>query len=709
MSAAVGLRITPGHRAAPVGVLVAAVLLAATPAVASTPDDPPAAQSGVPAGKEPVRVTGTEIVVMAPRMDVPLKENPAATTVVTEEALRAMPKTIAADEALRLVPGVRVENQAAGERVHLSIRGQGILTERGIRGIKVLLDGLPLNDPTGFAPDLFDVDWATVRRIEVFRGPASALYGGGGAGGILNIETADGGPSPLAGRASLDIGSYGFAKTLAEVSGRDGHTDFRASASRTFGDGYRVHTAYQATNLYAKLNFHDGANRLTAIVAGTSFFNENAEGLNIDQVIEDPRQPNPDALTYNEYQKTRRGTAGLTGNLVLAPGHELAFAAYVRETQWRESVPSSIQRRTYDSPGGYLQYTWHAGSGGVRNHLSLGADLDWQRIDDTRRPNEGGGSEGPEIVADQGIDQRGVAFHVLDRVELSPQWSIMLGARNDDIDNTLSDHLKAEGVDLSGSASFRKTTGRVGVAWNPRPDFGAYASWGQGFLPPATEELANNPQHLGGFNSDLEPANSRGVEVGARGALPGTLTYDLAVFRLLTTGDFGRYRVADRPLETFYRNAGDSRRSGVEALLGWFPCRTLELQLAYTYSDFTYDRAELGDVVYYGTQLPNSSRHAAYLDAGWHPRSDLTLGASVELQTRSYIDASNTTWIGGYTLVHLRLAWELPLAGRAAAVQLALRNLTDRHYIAFTEPDPDGNSYQPAPGREVFAGLSVRL
>ena len=104
-------------------------------------------------------VASTEIVVRAPRMDIPLKENPAATTVVQGEALATLPKTIGAEEALKLVPGVKVDNQADGERVHMSIRGQGILTERGIRGIKVLLDGLPLNDPTGFAPDLFDVDW----------------------------------------------------------------------------------------------------------------------------------------------------------------------------------------------------------------------------------------------------------------------------------------------------------------------------------------------------------------------------------------------------------------------------------------------------------------------------------------------------------------------------------------------------------------------
>jgi outer membrane receptor protein involved in Fe transport len=152
----------------------------------TSPSETPSDQPAPPAAT-------AEIVVTAPRMEIPLRENPGATSVVGDETLeKTATKTIAADEALKLVPGVKVDNQADGERVHLSIRGQGLLTEHGVRGIKILLDGLPLNDPTGFAPDLFDVDWATVQRVEVFRGPTSALWGGGGAGGVVSIVTRDG-------------------------------------------------------------------------------------------------------------------------------------------------------------------------------------------------------------------------------------------------------------------------------------------------------------------------------------------------------------------------------------------------------------------------------------------------------------------------------------------------------------------------------------
>ena len=136
----------------------------------------------------------------------------------------------------------------------------------------------------------------------------------------------------------------------------------------------------------------------------------------------------------------------------------------------------------------------------------------------------------------------------------------MAGLRHDSIYNKLDDNLATTELDLSGSRSFSKTTARIDLAWNPTPSFGAYASWGQGFLPPATEELSHNPDRFGGFNNHLVPATSRGPEVGVRGAVSNTFTYDVAIFHLLTENDSGRYRVPSRPLETFYNNAGPSGR-----------------------------------------------------------------------------------------------------------------------------------------------------
>jgi len=651
-----------------------------------------------------------EVLVTAPRMEVPLKANPAAMTVVPGITLRSsMPRGIAAEEALRLVPGVKVDNQADGERVHLSIRGQGLLTERGIRGITVLLDGLPLNDPTGFAPDLFDVDWSTVEKIEVFRGAASALYGGGSSGGVINIETRDGGTSGAAGEASLTGGSYTFVKPFAEVGGTKGSLNYRVSASGNTGDGYREHTTFHAANVYGKFRWTTGKARLTAIVAGTNFYNQNAEGLNLDWLAEDRRMANPDALTFDEYQRTGRFTGGFTGQVPIATNQELSFSVWHRYTRWRESVPSSVQHREYQTPGATAQYAIHTSAKPVANHLTLGTDLGGQWIGEYRVPNLGNAQEGTGRLSDQNIFQRGVGLYTIDRVELGQEWGVMLGVRHDRIHNELTDNLKADGIDRSGLAVFNKTTGRVGVAWNPVDDFGAYASWGQGFLPPATEELANNPDALGGFNEHLVPATSEGEEVGIRGVAGQAFSYDLTVFHLNTKNDFGRYRIATRPLETFYGNVGKSRRNGVEASAGWYPNARFAARAAYTWSDFVYTEVttlvgEFSDKV-----MPNAPKHQAAFDMEYTASDRWVVGLAVDGQSRSYVDATDLVWIDGFALVHPRVSYRWRTSATRGEVLLTVRNLFGTEYIAFTEPDPDGNSYQPGPTREVFVGLRIEM
>jgi iron complex outermembrane recepter protein len=678
---------------------------------------------GQETGEKKIARTGAavEITVTAPRVEIPLKKNPAATTVVETPILRTMPRTIAVDEVMKLVPGVRVDNQADGERVHLAIRGEGILTERGTRGIKTLVDGIPLNDPSGYVSDFYDIDWATVRRLEVLRGPAAAFYGSGSSGGIINVLTQDGGPGPASGSASLVRGAFGLKKGLGQVGGTTGILNYSLTGSMLSGDGYRNWSAYKADNARGKFAFALGpAVKVTAVLGWTDFFNQNPEGLNLAWFSADPRvlrrQANPDSASKNEFQKTRRATGGVTASIGLAQNLDLGATAYYRNTTYAEAVPSSVIHRGFDTPGLMLQANHTAGRGRIKNHLSAGLDATWQAIDETKHPNLGGAVEAPEFLADQTMTQRGAGVFVHDRIELGPAWGVSGVVRYDRVTNKLADRLQAGGVDLSGDVAYERATGRVGLTWNPRTDLGLYASWGTGFLPPGTEELVNNPYALGGYNTELVPATSSGEEVGARGTIGKTLNYDFAVFFLATKNDFGRYRIVSRPLETFYGNVGSTDRSGVEASLAWVPVEPLAVRLAYTYSHFKYQTVEtLTGETYSGTWLPNCPRHQLYVDTECRVTRALTAGAALEHVSAWYIDATNRLFPDGYgrtdpyTLVHLRLGYKFTFEGAPLEVFLAGRNILNVLYYGFTEPDPDGNSYQPAPTAEWSIGLKLGI
>jgi iron complex outermembrane receptor protein len=650
------------------------------------------------------------VTVTATRTGIPLRVNPGATSVVDQRNLDEMTRTVAVDEAMRMVPGVKVDNQADGERVHMSIRGQGILSERGLRGIKVLVDGLPLNDPSGFASDLYDVDWSDVSKVEVLRGPGASLYGGGSTAGVLNIVTmeppAEGG-APTS-TAEAHMGSNGFWKTAARGTGRTGDVGYGVAVSRAYGDGYRDHTAFNATNARAKAKW-SVTDRLSLepIVSWTSFFNQNAEGLNLTWLAENRRQANPDANTFNELQRTRRFTGGMVGRYDVSPTTSLDFNGYIRDTRYLEPVPSSVQHRSLAAPGGTVQLSSRLGGGNVTHTLGGGADVQWQRIAEYRVPNLGLAEEGTTLLSDQTIHQSGLGVFLFDRVELGQSWTALLNVRYDRITNRLNDDLRAGGVDLSGDANFDRATARVGLSWSPSQEWSVYGNWGQGFLPPATEELANNPAAQGGFNASLVPALSHGEELGVRGVRGHRVLYDVALFHLETSGDFDRYRVASRPLETFYRNGGNSRRFGAEVYANVNLLDPVWLQVAYTWSHFLYKESTsfFGDVK--GNWLPNSPQHQLLTDLAWHPVPDLTLGLGSDTYSKWYVDASNATSVNGYTLWNARAAWSFDLSGVTGELSVQGRNLTSVKYIAFTEPDPDGNSYQPGPERELFVGLRL--
>jgi iron complex outermembrane receptor protein len=286
--------------------------------------------------------------------------------------------------------------------------------------------------------------------------------------------------------------------------------------------------------------------------------------------------------------------------------------------------------------------------------------------------------------------------------------------RHDRVTNKLADHLLVGGVDLSGKVAYRKATGRLGVTWNPIADFGLYASWGTGFLPPGTEELVNNPYSFGGYNTRLVAATSRGEEVGARGSIGKSLSYDVALFHLATKNDFGRYRMVTRPLETFYGNVGSTNRYGLETSLAWYPTESLAVRLAYTYSHFKYKTVETltGDT-YNGTWLPNSPQHQLYVDAEYRLTNVLTAGAAFEYLSAWYIDSTNRILANGYgrtdpyALVHVRLGYKFEFSGMPMELILSGRNIFNVLYYGFTEPDPDGNSYQPAAMAEWSLGLRL--
>ncbi len=680
-----------------------------------------------------------EVVITANRLPVLFKNNPGSISLVTSEMLAGQPKGIGVEEALRLVPGVRIDNQHDGERVHVSIRGQGILTERGLRGIGVMLDGIPVNDPSGFAPDLYDVDWNTVKKIEVLRGPAAGLYGGSGAAGVLNISTENGGPKPIGGLVSQTLGSNGFYKSLVQLDGTRDDIDYRISYSRSGGDGYRDHQAFWSNKLYEKVNFHPGKKlTLTQILSRTDYFQQNPEGLNLGQ-LDNPLQANPDASPFNEYQKTNRTTIGFLGTYRFSSRQDIQASAYLRSWNYKETSNRAAEYRNYTVPGASAQYNLHLGNGKVRNNISIGTDLKWQTIGMYKLQSAGNSDrvesidetnlETKLLLANQVISQGSFGAFALYKLEAG-KFNLMGSVRFDEMDNALTD--KMVGLDSAKTTkNYNQVSGRIGASYAIANTLTVFADWSQGFMPPSTEELASNPVGYSGFNTHLVPATSNSSEIGFRGFYKDKLFYEITGFLMNTENDFFRFKQSGRGnQEVFYGNAGNSKRMGIETFVSYKVLDNLSVQLAYTYADYQYTSATI-DPVYtdpafvlttppaVGQWLPNSPKHQLYGEIVYSPLKSIKVSLGTEYQSKwaIYTDALAYSgaldpaiyqnWQDGFNLYHVRVAWMWKIRGLNGELSLFARNVTGAKYMAFTEPDPDGNSYQPGPGREIFGSLKV--
>ncbi len=668
-----------------------------------------------------------EITIHANRVPVNLERNPGSISWIGSSQLTTLPKGIGADEALRLVPGVRIDNQANGSRVHMSILGQGILSEHGLRGIKVLLDGIPLNDPSGFAPDLYDVDWSLVKNIEVLRGSAASMYGGAANAGVLDITTLDGRQKPFNSFVSGTTGSNGFYKILGQVDGTEGNWNYRLSASGTGGNGYRQHSAFRGSDISEKINWNPSRKlSFTQVFMSTYYFNQNAEGLSLGQ-LNDPKQANPDAIPYNEFQQTNRITNGLTAHLGIAPNQEFVVSGFIRWTGYEEPGSSVVDHRHQISPGGSFQYNLKLGKNIIQNQFAAGIDYQAQSIDeyklenirDSLRTEKIGGidktvNEGDLLMANQLIRQKTTGIFLIDQVELYHAWNAILSIRYDNILNGLTDHLNGP-VNLSGNADFKNVTARVGISYVLATDLNVYGDWSTGFIPPATEELSGNPAAFGGFNAGLVPATSKGGELGFKGNIGRTFQFDIAGFLLNTLHDFYRYRILpQRPLETFYGNAGGSRRKGIELYAAYSPVRDFNISLAYTYSDFKYlttsrDSNYVGDellpAVIKGYTLPDSPASQLNSEIEYRLSSHFTLGAGNDYQSSWYIYPNAKVLQQGFLLFNARASCSWKIGGYNLEFSIYGKNLSNEKYMAFTEPDPDGNCYQAGPRREFFIQL----
>ncbi len=654
---------------------------------------PAAAQESL---RDTLEATLPEITVDAVRSTETAASAPYAVSVEARGAEElAFQPTTSLETVLRSVPGVWVNDRghfALGERI--SIRGMGARAAFGVRGVQVLLDGVPLTMPDGQST-LDVVEPSILRHVELLRSPAS-LFWGNGSGGVLFLSSA----APPD-RSTLRVkgfgGSFGQREFLAEGAVPFGPHHVRAYASHLAQDGYRDYSAGSQARFGVMGRFIAGSRTLIRAVGAAAIQDTEAPGsLTAAEVKENARLARPG---YPETSSGKESTH-VQGGLTLE--HELP-SLLVSATAY-----GLTRALANPLPFGYIDLDRTAGGLRAavqdrRGRLQWGMGVDAGLQHDIRKNwNNANGEPGDELNLDQIEDVWSTGAFGYARYAVLNDVQVTAGLRRSTVHFEMDDRLLDNG-DESGERRFAAWSPSLGVSYR----FGTtlfFANYGTAFETPTTTELVNRPDMTGGFNEALDPQISRGVEAGVRGILPnGRFEFDVAAFyahiegRLVSfTNELGR---------EFFRNAGENSHRGVEIAIGWTPVSAASLRLAYTGSRFLFEDDDLK-----GNLLPGVPEHRLFLSAEAR-RAGLWLRLSGEIVSEYFVNDQNSASNDGYAVADLHVGHRGLTTGTARIEPfVTLRNVFDTHYTSSVVVNAAGNRFfEPAAGRAVLAGLQVTL
>ncbi|WP_423222058.1 TonB-dependent receptor family protein [Ideonella lacteola] len=670
------------------------------------------------------------VVVTGTRQAESAFDVPASVDRIGAEQIRDQRLQVNISEVLAAVPGMTArDRQNYAQDVQLSVRGFGARASFGIRGVRLIVDGISATLPDGQG-QISHVDLASAERIEVLRGPFSALYGNS-SGGVVDIVTEDGSGPPVA-SASVAAGSDSLWRAGLQVAGGAGAWGYTASASHFETDGYRDHSSAERDLGNLKLTWRPGEGRKLTIVANSMSLPEAQDplGLTREQFDADARGVDAVALSFNTRKSVSQTQLGASYEHSLAPDQRLQATLYGghRDTEQFQAIPVAPQGSPRH-PGGVIDLArdyhgadlrWSLASPSAPFSMTVGLSFD--ALDEYRRGYENfiGDVTGVKGALRRDEDNRSTAFDGYAQAtwRLAPAWRMDAGLRHSTVRVESRDHyITAANGDDSGQTDFQATTPVASLMWLASETLHLYASAGRGFETPTLNELAYRSDGSAGLNLSLQPARSDNLEVGAKWRFDGgAQTLNLAIFGVRTRDEI--VTQTNQGGRASFQNAGKTRRDGVE--LGWSGRwgGDWRSQASMTYLDARYDEAFLicgappcqapTIEVPAGNRLPGVARSSAYASLQWAPAEGWRGGAEVRYLSDVPVNDLNTDRAASYTVASASLGYRLRRGAWAFDGFVRADNLFgDRYAGSVIVNEGNGRFFEPAPGRTWLAGLNV--
>jgi iron complex outermembrane receptor protein len=676
------------------------------------------------------------VVITATRAEQRSFDVPAAIQTVDQETIQNAGPQVNLSESLNRVPGLTILNrQNYAQDLQVSIRGFGARSAFGVRGIRLLIDGIPATTPDGQGQSS-SISLPSTERIEVLRGPLAQLYGNS-SGGVIQAFTRAA-PPQAQGDVQYYAGSSGMHRTDWQFGDTLGGVGLVADYSTFNANGFRDNSATERKQFNGKLSF--GPDEKTRVNVVFNQFDmpqaQDALGLTATQLANDATQAGTNALARRTRKIVLQNQLGSTLTHAIDADRAVTARVYygTRDNlQYQAGVPPATPNgawvglnRAYYGLG--LQYNAQTRIGATPVRWAAGYEFDR-----SREYRQGGAAAlGEKTTTSRSEDNQAENSDLFAQATalVSERVSMTGGVRYSTVRMVSDDYFLSDG-DGSGSTSYSAASPVLGVTWHARDTLNVYANYGKGFETPTLAEMAYNGAGVPSFNTALNAASSQHYEVGAKWAPDARSRVDFTIFQINTTDEI--VVASSTGGNSTFKNAPGTSRTGWElagrSLLGpnWRATLSASAIDAQYTQTFTSASGATPITVTSGNKIPGIPQYFVFTELLWTAQSmedarrkpllDTQAGLELISAGRIYVNDTNLDTVAGsatraegYTTLNLKAShgWS---AGKGVLTAYArLDNVTDQRYIGSVIVNQTSSQfYEPAPGFNWTLGLRLNV
>lgn len=633
-------------------------------------------------------------------------------------------------DILNVTPGVFMQNRYGNHDVRISIRGFGSRSNSGIRGVRILLDGIPESEPDG-QTRIEAIDFNSVGSIEIVKGNSSSLYTNA-PGGVVNFINDINFPNNFFTMFN-DFGSFNLRRNGFKTGIRTPDYGFLLTYTYHNYKGYRAHSEdyWHIVNTVLETNpgkntslqflgyFVSGLIRLPGSLTKSEF--------NID-----PFQAAKREVDFDFRRISKKGRVGLRLNSKFGESlnNEVELTTY-GTIKYFERTQRNYRIINRYGLGASLRFTNKSILfQNLENEFSLGGDFFYQTgpIEDY---NNISGKKGDILnyLTDETIGNSG--FYIQNNFELlKSKLFLLVSGRYDNVYFDQKDQLLSIRNDIRRFEAF---TPKAALNYKLTPSVSIYSSYGMSFDSPAGNELENYPLSSNGgttlINPDLKPQKSNNFELGIKGNLIdlnrkffGDTYFEVTFFNSIISDEIVPFEVYG---DVFYRNSARTIRTGLEVGGNTSVITGLKFSLSYAYSKFKYDEYKaisidvdsLGNIItkfrdFAGNYVPSVPEHNLFTSIEYeHSFSYELLGfikGSLQYVSGLFVNDANEDKTSDYTLFGLTTGIEYKFGNFSMLLSGGMNNIFNKKYVGFININSTNKRfYETGEPRTFFASFRI--